>query len=514
MRVKHTFLALVATGALIGGLVAAPATAATAATTAATAANGATIANGATAANRTAAANGNTAIPAAAGPTGIEGSAEGAIRESAARTDGARHIDTPTMISRITALHENTYDFLVESPTDWADLSTEFMPAAQAAGIRVFGYLVPPSECPSSSGHDGSCDGYLPYHKDYVAWGKALATLSVRYPDLVGWTVDDMDYNLTLFTASYVNSMNTAARSIAPNLSFYLQLYQPTITQSRIDSYAAGIAGVIMPYRDGAYRNTAWTGTFQSAVNSVTAILNRDSKQLIVMLYGNSLSSTDIPPDTDYVRTLTSQALADTASAQIAGVILWNLILDPTGRPANSATNQAHTGNGALVLTVAANTATSAGQYAQASTTIHLDSGSSSCVMVLHRRDSRPTSAPAGYHEREAYVGGHAVWKTDVTYDGTDWYSSSPLDITSDLTNGSASLVLRLTELTGVANYQVTMAFDDITLTGCGIANPTFETDSGWTISRSGGPVLASIYQYSPTYTTDTFAAVASLYNG
>lgn len=452
------------------------------------------------------------AAAAAASPTGIMGSAEGAIRESAVRSDGLRHLDTPAMIGRITALHANTYDFLVESPTDWTDLSTEFMPAAQEAGIRVFAYLVPPTECPSSAGHTDSCDEYTPYLKDYVAWGKAVASLSVRYPDLVGWTVDDMDYNLSLFTAAYVKSMNAAAQAIAPNLSFYLQLYQPTITQSLVDSYAAGIAGVIMPFRDGAYRDTSWTGSFQSAVNTVTAILNHDSRKLVIMLYGNRLSNTDTPPDTDYVKTLTQQALADSASGQIAGVIIWNLVLNPTGAPANSATNMARTGSGALVLTVAANTATSAGQYAQASTTIRLNSGSASCTMVLHRKDNRPTSAPAGYHEREALVGGHQVWKADVTYDGTDWYSSSPLDVTSDLTNGSATLVLRLTELKGVSNYQVTMAFDDIVLTGCSIANPTFETDSGWTISRTGGPVLASIYQYSPMYTTDTFTAIAALY--
>ena len=43
-------------------------------------------------------------------------------------------------------------------------------------------------------------------------------------------------------------------------------------------------------------------------------------------------------------------------------------------------------------------------------------------------------------------------------------------------------------------------------------ANPTFESDTGWSLSRSGGPVLATIYQYSATYSTDTFDAVAALF--
>jgi hypothetical protein len=455
----------------------------------------------------------------AAVPTGIKGSAEGAIRETAYRAgepSGPYHIDTPAMISRIEALHDNTYDFLIEAPSDWADFSTEFMPAAQAAGIQVIAYLVPPTECPGGGGTSSdSCTNYTPNHRDYVAWGRSIATLAATYPDLIGWTIDDMDAasNLSsLFTAAYVKSMNQAAQAIAPGLNFFLQVYQPTITQSLIDSYAAGIAGVIMPFRDGSYRNTTWTQSFQSAVTSFTAMTNHDSKKLIVMVYGNSLSRTDVAIDTDYVASVVSQALTDTASQQIAGVIIWNLALSPTGRPATNAANLADSGNGALVLSVAASTATSAGQYAQASTTIHLNTGSTSCTMVLHRNDSRDTTAPGGFHQKQAYVGGHLVWETDVNYDGTAWYSSSPIDITSDLTGGSGTLVLRLAEIAGVSNYQVTVAFDDIALTGCSISNPTFETDSGWTISRSGGPVLASIYQYSPTYTTDTFDRVAALY--
>lgn len=475
---KRAVLALLAASALVGALVVAPATA-----------NASTI------------------------PSGITASAEGALRETTARADGVHHIDTPAMIARILAVHENTYDFLIEAATDWSDFSTEFMPAAQAAGIHVIAYLVPPTECPGGSGSAGDpCTNYAPYHRDYVAWGRSIAALASTDTDLIGWTVDDMDYNLSLFSAAYVKSMNTAAQAIVSNLNFFLQLYQPTITQSLVDSYAAGMAGLIMPFRDGAYHNTVWTRTFQSAVTAVTAILNHDSKKLIVMLYGNKLSSGDTAPDTDYVTTLVSQALADIASNQIAGVIIWNLSLNPTGSPANSSSNLAETGNGALVLSVAANTATSAGQYAQASTTIHLNPGSTSCSIVLHRKDSRDTTAPGGYHEKQAYVGGHEVWHTDVNYDGENWYSSSPINITADLTGGSGELVLRLDELAGVANYQVTVTFDDIVLTGCSIANPTFETDSGWTISRSGGPVLASIYQYSATYTTDTFAAVAALY--
>jgi len=450
--------------------------------------------------------------PAAATPAnGIKGTTEGVIRESATRADGLVHIDTPAMISRLTALHANTYDYLIEYAADWSDLANEFMPAAQSAGIDVFAYLVPPSECPSSSGSPQSCDLYVPYHKDYLAWGRAIANLSVQYPNLTAWTVDDLDYSLSLFTPSYVASMNQAASAIQPNLDFYLQLYRPTITQSLVDSYASAIDGLIMPYRDDPYRNTIWssTSTLQSQIDAVTTILNKDGKRLILMLYGNTLSATMLSPDTGYVTTLVGKALADTASGQIAGVIIWNLPLRTTGVPAGVSSNIAHSGVGALSFTVAANTATSAGQYAQAATTVSLDSGSTSCTMVLWRRDNRETSAPAGYHEKQAYVGGNLIWRSDVASEGTGWYTSSPLTVTPYLTNGSATLVLRLMEVKAVSNYSVSVTFDDVQLTGCHITNPTFETDSAWTLARSGGPVEATVYQYSSTYSTDTFNAIA-----
>ncbi|WP_027341479.1 hypothetical protein [Hamadaea tsunoensis] len=454
------------------------------------------------------------AAPATAAPAnGIKGATEGTIRESANRADGLRHLDTPAMISRLLALHANTYDYVIENAADWPDFA-EFLPAAQAAGIRVFAYLVPPSECPSSAAAPKSCDLYAPYHKDYVAWGKAIAQLSLTYPNLTGWTVDDMDYWLSLYTASYVQSMRSAARAVQPSLDFYLQLYRPAITQSLVDSYAAGIDGLIMPYRDDPYSNTIWSSasTMQAQVDAVTAIANRDGKRLILMLYGNKLSSSMLAPDKDYVATLTAQAVADTASGQIAGVILWNLPLGATGVPAGSSSNLARSGLGVLSFTVAANRATVAGQYAQAATTVALDAGSSSCTMVLWRQDSRDTTSPAGYHQKQAYVGGSLVWASDVASEGTDWYTSSALDITSHLTNGSATLVLRLMEMKAVSNYSVSVLFDDVQLTGCHVTDPGFESDASWSVSRSGGPVLATVYQYSPTFSTDTFDAVAALF--
>jgi hypothetical protein len=57
--------------------------------------------------------------------------------------------------------------------------------------------------------------------------------------------------------------------------------------------------------------------------------------------------------------------------------------------------------------------------------------------------------------------------------------------------------------------------FDDLTLTGCTVSNPGFETTgpSRLDLSRGGnGAVLGSIYTYDPAYSTTVLNAVAQLY--
>src|SRR5690242_6199228 len=200
------------------------------------------------------------------------------------------------------------------------------------------------------------------------------------------------------------------------------------------------------------------------------------------MLYGNSLSATTVKPDVGYERTLTRTALAATASGQIAGVILWNLALDPAGRPATGAANLAHTGTGRLAFTVQADAATTAGAHADATTTITLDPGSTSCRVVLYHSDDRSTASPAGYHVKQAYVNGTLFWQRDVASEDTAWYTSAPVDVAPSLSGGTGTLDLRLLEQAGVGNYQVNVSFDDLQLTGCSIPNPTFETPAGWSL--------------------------------
>ncbi len=54
--------------------------------------------------------------------------------------------------------------------------------------------------------------GYAPHYKDYLAWGKELAQLSLKHQSLVAWVIDDFDSGWDTFTLHYVRQMVTAQR--------------------------------------------------------------------------------------------------------------------------------------------------------------------------------------------------------------------------------------------------------------------------------------------------------------
>ena len=132
----------------------------------------------------------------------------GALRERAARPDGYRHVDTAALVRRLTEMSANTYLYGIwDSPTDWDDLRLEFLPAAQAAGIDVIPYIVPPSETFDRG------RASRPFTLDFVRWAKEFATLSLEYPALKAWAIDDFEVgaNAELFTAEYMGQLKAAA---------------------------------------------------------------------------------------------------------------------------------------------------------------------------------------------------------------------------------------------------------------------------------------------------------------
>jgi hypothetical protein len=463
-------------------------------------------------------------VPAAAlavGPQKVRGSDARPIR----RADG--HVDTPATITRLQQMHANTHMFGVTGQRDWDDLNLDFAPKAQAAGIKVWVNLWPPSEC-----SDPGCADYPPYHNRYEDWACAIARLSSKYPVVTGWAIDDFANsnkkfnNLSLFTPAYVRRIRALSRSIQPTLEFYPVVYYDRITAPFVDSYGPLMDALIMPYRDDPYRNTLWAESLGAQLSSVATLLARRDRKLILMVYALNLSNTQVAPDVDYVRRITNVGMQYTRAGTIGGVVQYGIPLTSDRAVRGDMNLSRGTGNGVLVLTVDGDQETSSGDWAGASSRVRLNTGSTSCSLRVWHRDNvgtRPTDR-TGYHFKQVVVDGRVMWERDVFSDDSEWHSTS-MDLTPLLIGGSAELTLRLYEKAGVPNLHrsaasvrdhrdVLASFDDVTLTGCALVggDTSFESTDGWRYTRRDGRVLAGQHIYDPKYSTTVFNTVAQAY--
>lgn len=155
-------------------------------------------------------------------------------------------VDVEKLVAELVDLGANTYSFCIHSQaTDWDDLIL-FLPAAQAEDIRVWASIVPPSESYPRHG-----DKYPePFRLDYKRWAREFAQLSLQYPNLVAWSIDDFTHNLKdTYTPAYVQEMLTEARAINPKLAFVPCCYIPAITLEFAANYVPLLDGILFPYR-------------------------------------------------------------------------------------------------------------------------------------------------------------------------------------------------------------------------------------------------------------------------
>jgi hypothetical protein len=426
----------------------------------------------------------------------------GELREAAPRADGIRHFDTPAMIQKLKELHVNTYYYLVwHESTDWDDLKNEFLPAAQAAGIQVNVYLVPPTE---STGTNKS----YPYKTDYIAWAKAIAELSLQYPNLVGWTIDDFDHNLNFYTPAYMAQMKAAAKSVNPKLSFTPQMYTVSLTESFLQTRGEYIDGMVLAYRDDPYRNTMVWSSEQAQIDTASALLGKYNLPLVWMLYASILSSTPASPSAEYVRETVQIALDNIRSGKLDGVVTY--VLKKDNAP-ESYDKNAFSGSGYLSFFVPAGTPTQPGYAVFASQTIRPDA-SGQYSISFRTMDEGPNVA--GYHAKQLLVDGTVVWEQDIAQNTVNGqWESVQLDLTPYLTGKSeAVLTFRMIEKKGVSNFWNIIGFDAVESAGFALANGDFEDKSAWELTRTHPTMLGDILIYDPDRSLHAFNAVKASY--
>lgn len=171
----------------------------------------------------------------------------GAIRGA----DG--HVDAKAMAARLKELGVSTYYWLVNVPGDWESLQG-FLPEAAAMGLQVWPYLVPPSESPPHVKYYSE-----PYKLDYQLWAEEIARLSLTFPNLTAWVIDDFYANRALYTPEYVKGMQARARAVNPKLAFLPLMYFNEIDRDFVERYRGAIDGVVVAYpQDRGEINQAW----------------------------------------------------------------------------------------------------------------------------------------------------------------------------------------------------------------------------------------------------------------
>jgi hypothetical protein len=435
------------------------------------------------------------------------------------RTKG--HVDADKTIDRLKALHVNAHLFLVSGQRDWDDL-LRFAEKAQEAEIEVWVFLHPPHWCSNADGdRDKKCPLYEPYHGDYVAWAKAIARLSLQYPVVSAWVMDDFVGDSGVLTPAYIGQAREEGRAIQSTLEFYPVVYHQFL-ESFVPAYAPVIDALIMPFRDGVYRNTVMLDSLAPQLRADTALLARYRRKMMLMVYAKGLSKTQVVPDVNYVRQVTMAGLAGMADDSLAGVVLYRIPLEP-GQPASDDTNFARTGRGALVFGVRKTQVTAAHDWAEARVNVDFNAGSNSCVLSFWHKDHYPVSpGKAGYHQKRligaAVSGSFAklLWREDVMTDDAAWHRVS-VDLSSYVRRvGTFRLRFGLQETKGVRDLSVIVRIDDVTFTGCS-AGDAFDggfetTGEGLSFARDGGPVLAGEHIFDPRYSTTVFDMVEQLF--
>ncbi|MEV6964313.1 hypothetical protein AB0M47_04285 [Hamadaea sp. NPDC051192] len=340
--------------------------------------------------------------------------------------DTNKDIDVDATIAKLTGAHVNTYAYLIcyglRGGRDWNTLPA-FLSAAADAGIDVWVYICPPSESKDTAGNE-----MPPYYLDYVQWATEIAELSVTYPNLTGWAIDDFFGNAAKYTRAYTESMVNAARAVNPAIKF-----RPVVYYSQLVGYS-NMMGAYRYYIDG-----------------------------VIFPYRNDSSGTD----------MTNSANADPETRAVYDAISC----------AGSA-RCAH-------FYFPGNTVSAAGWKTSYSTTVSVNPTASSYGLTFDVWDDF-TGATAGYRYARVVVDNTVVFSRDVAGTPASTAVSVSDAVLRPLLAGKSSATLRVEmyDAKAVTNFHTAVTFDSITGTGFTVTNGDFDSGTGWTPARSSSVYL------------------------
>ncbi|GAA1588854.1 hypothetical protein [Kribbella karoonensis] len=445
------------------------------------------------------------------------------LREETPRADGRHHYDSRKLVERLKAMHVNTYLFGIwESPTDWDDLRSEFAPLARAAGIDIWVDLVPPSECQTDRPEGAYLEGYCsrPFKLDFIAWARNIATLSLQYPNIKAWQVDDflVAENAKLFTPDYLGKVKATQDAINPNLGLLTTMYRWDYSDANLDRLAPYIDGAIFPYLGGS-QSASDPRYVAAQLDELRAKLNPRHLDLILLLYTDRFLDAALPPTPEAVNQELKQAMPYAADGRIGGIIAYGAPVNYDRRPTIASNNLAQTGDGRLSFAQGNYTTAAAGGYAEASQQVTVDpnAGSWKLDFATYDQVSR-TPSKSGKLFKQVLVDDKVVWQSDVADEfGFTWAPAS-VDLTAALKGRTtAKLSLRL-YTQAAANFPIDVGFDSLVPTGFTVQNFGFEdvnpATRAWQLNQQSASIVGSFEKVTPHQAKDVYDVISAAFAG
>lgn len=401
----------------------------------------------------------------------VLGDYDSAIRETTQRSDGLYHVDTPATIDALEDMGVNTYAYLVwHEDSDWDDLVTEFLPAAQTAGINVWVYIVPPLEGNSA-----------PFEDDFVTWGEEIASLSLTYSNLKAWAIDDFATDLATFTPAYMDDIMTAADAINPALEFFPILYKRDYSTGFLDNYEDYIDGVIFPYDNYPNYDSTFYDTLEAQLDEVSGMVKPRGLRVYLMPYAARISLAPFSPTGDYIRAVNTIGTEYMTAGDIDGIINYATPKQPVTEVCQPEIDNLQ------VLRTPWVTPTVGGDSVSVSQTVTPDPLATQYLLDFWQNDSYyPYYAPnEAYYKKQVLVDNVVVWERSGSgNDSNESFEQIPLDLTAELTGKtSATITFRLSNPVGVTNWGFWFMVSHPEATGFAIDD--FTVPSSWTTSST-----------------------------
>ncbi|SDW13164.1 hypothetical protein SAMN05444487_101355 [Marininema mesophilum] len=440
-------------------------------------------------------------IPLTASSSTIVGDYAGEIRESQPRRDGLRHVDTTRTIRKLKELGINTYFYLIwHQSSDWDDLRKEFLPAAQKAGITVWVYLVPPSEARDIQSE--------PFGTDFIAWFRAVGSVSHRLKNLKGIVIDDFNHNLSFFNPSYVQRMKAAGKALNPHLKFVPQIYYTAIQPATLQRYRKMMDGVLMTFRDGQYRNTQRTQYLRKQIQGASQILSSMRLPFYLMVHASKLSATPASPSVRYVKEALGIGMENLAAGKIQGLVTYVLYKDWF---AEQREKTAHSGYGYASVFVPPGRNPLPGVNGEFKQLIYPHSTRNYRLSFSHM-DVYPYGVRKGEYWKQVLIDGKTVWQQDVTKGWFNRWQTQELNLSSFLKGKKEAVIsLRLQRKHAGSRSWLYVGFDSLIPHGFSLENARFEKKGGWSTFSNHPSMIANTLLYDPKRRLRVYLAAMTL---